>query len=391
MIKYIDDDVQKGIKYDWHRIQKKVKSLCIPTDFYDPSKRPIADYSWNVTLSERATGKTTGLLLMGLVMYRMYGTVVIYCRSNKMQIAPKHTQDLYNVVVSNGYIDRITDGEYNSIKYNRRKWYLCHIDESGEIDNIDNNPCCHMLSVGETLEIKSGLNLPTGDLIIFDEFVTPTGYTQSNEFVMFCDLISTVFRLRESGKIFLLGNTINKFSQYYDDLEIAEIVRGMDIGDIREVKGKGKTPIFIEIVKPSADFKVKKKTWVERFMGFAKPELSSITGRAVWAVNNYPHIPDDKFYTISNKIYIYHTGRYMRLEIVTNSEIGICIYAHWANRVYEDSIILTTGEIDSHQKKYYLGNITLERFINKIRHSGKMFFASNDVGSFFDNYLQSRC
>lgn len=390
MIKYIDNDVQKGIKYDWNKIMKRVSDLKIPVDYFDPSKRPVDLYSWIIMLSERATGKTTGLLLMGLVMYRMYGTVTIYCRANKNQIAPKHTTDLYNVVISNGYIEKITDGEYNSIKYNRRKWYLCHIDDTGEIDAVDNNACCHMLAVGETLEIKSGLNLPTGDIIIFDEFVTPAGYTSSNEFVMFCDLVSTVFRLRECGKIFLLGNTINKFSQYYDDLEISEIIRGMDIGDIREVRGRGKTPIYIEIVKPSADFKVKKKSWVERFMGFAKPELSSITGRAVWAVNNYPHIPDNKYYYISNRFYIYHTGRYARLEIVSNEELGVCIYIHWASKIYPDSIILTTGEIDSHQKHYYLGNPLLESFIGRIKRAGKIFFASNDVGSFFDNYMQSK-
>lgn len=390
MVKYINNDAQKGVKYSWCKILKKVEALEIPLDFFSPVGLPIDLNSWFVLLSERAIGKTTGILILALVMHVMYGTTAVYCRSSKYQIAPKHTSDLYNVIITNDYVRKITDGEYNSVTYNRRKWYLCTVDENGEITNKDPEPCCHMVAIDEALESKSSLNLPLGDIIIFDEFVTPAGYTPSNEFVMFCDLISTIFRLRESGKIFLLGNTINKYSQYYDDLEISDIVRGMDIGDKRERHGDNKTPVYIEIVKPSANFQVKKRSWVDRFMSFSKPELSSITGRSVWAVENYPHIPDDSYHTISNKIYLYTAGRYIRLEIVSNDVIGVCIYAHWATSVYDDSIILTNELIDTPNKYRYLGNNTLEMFIRKIIRAGKMFYASNDVGSCFNNYLMNK-
>lgn len=392
-VQYIGNDSSRGIQYDWKKINREIEKLKIPTDFFNPAYRPISNHAWNVFLSERALGKTSGILLMGLVMYKLYGTVTVYCRSKETQIMPKHTGSLFNVILENGYIEKLTNGFFNSITYKSRRWYLCKIN-GGKETKRDNNPFCIAVSVDKTLDIKSGLNLPTGDLIVYDEFIDygvsiADRYLNNNgAFVKFCDLVSTIFRLRESGKIILLGNTINRECEFFHDLEIYDVMNTLECGDNISYKSAMGTDIYIEWLKPVTAFASKKKTWVQKFVGFQKPELSAITGQPQWAVKNYPHIPDNMYHTICNKIYISHNGKLVRLEIVTNDSIGLCIYAHWASRCYDDSIMLVKTEITKRNEMYGLGTPNLNTLIRRIQNDNKIYYASNDVGDFVENYMK---
>lgn len=376
-----------GVSYDWKAITKRVRQLKIPTEYFDPALRPVSDYAWHVYLSERAAGKTTGWLLLGLVMYQMYGTVTVYCRPRTTQLAPKHTQDLYGVVVANDYIERITDGKYNNIRYYRRKWYLTKTVD-GEIVDQDPNACCHMVAVDESADIKSGLNLPTGDLILLDEFVSTNILHEAEIFVQFCDLISTILRLRECGRIVLLGNTINKYSQMYSDLEIQEVIEGMALGDTAAHTTSSGTKVYIELVKPGSNFQAKKASWVRRYMGFGHPELASITGRATWAMKNYQHIPPGEYTLEMTGIYIQDCNKYARLDIVTHETLGVCLYVHWATRVYPDSVILTAGDITDPRCQYGYGHPAISRLLHHFAATNRIYYSGNDVGSFYESYTK---
>lgn len=397
-IKYINGDPEKGIQYDWRKIRKKLKELGIPCEYYNPGTAPLELIQWFVEISERAVGKTTGWLLLGLIMFQLYGTVVIYTRSRRDMIAPKNAISLYNVIKANDYISKITHDRWNTIVYDKRKWYLAYIDVNGNIAERCDKYCCRMVSIDEAANLKSGFNEPSGDLIIFDEFIPVSErYSVPNEFVQFIDLCSTVFRLRECPKIVLLANNINKYNQYFYDLEIAERVSEMQISENCTYTTDKGTKIYIEFIGAPKVYRTKKQNWIRLFCGFKKPELASITGESTWAVRCYQHIPtktdtgeSDKIKIIFGKLYIFYNNKYVRLDIVENPELGICIYAHWATRVYKDSIILTNEPL--FDNRYVYGNAAgtnLGHLLDSIFKSKKIYFASNDVGTFVESYFLS--
>ena len=67
-IPYINDDPILGIDYDWDYIFKEFKKLGVPDNVYKPVHVPVTTVKYIVSLSERATGKTTNWILVGLIM-----------------------------------------------------------------------------------------------------------------------------------------------------------------------------------------------------------------------------------------------------------------------------------------------------------------------------------
>ena len=190
----------------------------------------------------------------------------------------------------------------------------------------------------------------------------------------------------------MLANTIDKYNQYFHDLEIFERISTMDISDnCTHVTDKG-TRIYIEFIGSPKAYRVKKSRWVRLFAGFMKPELASITGEALWAVRNYQHIPeiteDVELKTLYTNIYLSHNCKLVRFDIVNHSELGICVYVHWATQTYDDSIIITRNE--RYDNRYIYGfptDRTVTKFLRKMILSNRVYYSANDVGSFVQGYL----
>lgn len=391
-IKYLRNNPAAGAVYDWHEIRQGLKALGIPATYYNPSTAPLEKAQWFVELSERATGKTTGWLLLGMVMFQLYGTVTMYVRQTRDMVAPKNASSLFNVICDNDYISKLTDDEYNNVYYRSKKWYFCKIDpDTGEMTAKHPDYFCRMVSLDEATNLKSACNEPMGDLIIFDEFIGK--YTPTNEFVTFVDVCSTILRLRETGKIILLANTIDKYNQYFHDLEIFERIATMDISEsCLHTTDKG-TNIYIEMIGAPKVYRTKKAKWVRLFAGFKKPELASITGEATWAVKCYPHIPDieedaEAPETLFRNIYIYYNNKLIRLDIVSHPELGLCIYTHWATNTHPDSIILTNEpRFDSRYQYGIPSDTTAGKFILNMLLHNRVYYSANDVGAFLESYL----
>lgn len=389
-IKYRNNDPQVGIEYDWDLVRDELCKLGIPADYYNPATAPLEAAQWFVEISERATGKTTGWLLLGAVLHWLYGSVTIYLRSTKDQIAPKNASSLFNVILDNGYISKLTNGEYNHITYRSRKWYFCKIDDGGN-ETLAPTYFCRVVSIDEGSNLKSSFNEPTGDLIIFDEFIPiDNRYQRPNEFVQLVDVISTIFRLRETGKIVLLANNIDRDNQYFNDLEISDIIYPMETGQKTTYITDRGTRIYIEFIGSPQVYRKRKLKWVKLFAGFGKKELASVTGEDTWSVKMYQHIPDvpsDDVEFIEPLCYIYHNHKYIRIDITRLKDVGLCLFAHMATKTRKDSIILT--RIPIYEPNHYrdLGPKNLERCITKFVKAGLVYFSANNVGSLFEKYL----
>lgn len=392
-IPYIGGDPKRGINIDWNLVRREYKKLGVPPDFFDPCNSPVERCKYNIIFSMRSVGKTTEVLLMGMILWRLYGIQIQYMRQFESMIMPKVTKDLMTVIGDDqtyGYITKITDGEYNGVVYKSRRWYLCNYDDTGKLIDMCPEHFMFMCALDRADTYKSGYNAPLGDFIVFDEFVSRV--YPPDEFVIFCDLVKTIIRDRESPVIFMLANTIDRESPWYHEFEIYEIVRDMQQGDTIEATTDLGTKIYVEYVSPG----IKKKGVLQKlntlFYGFKNKRLGSITGQD-WAIKPKPHIPKSVdgevlHYVIQN-LYVMAHGRYLKLDIVEHPVLGLCCYVHWATKTYEDSIILTTEHITDPRYRYGLGPRKLAMLLTKLASANKFYYATDDVASFFSTYITS--
>ena len=119
---YINDNVALGIKYDWKQIRKDWQQFekvfekkGISDIVFNPLQFPVENNKYNIFLSERSRGKTTNFLLVGLLLNRRYGTVIQYIRQTEDDIKASNLQLLFDVIISNNYVEILTNGEYNTI------------------------------------------------------------------------------------------------------------------------------------------------------------------------------------------------------------------------------------------------------------------------------------
>ena len=213
--KYIDNKEEYGIDIDWKMIFSEYKKLHPPKEVYDPTTVPIGSAKYFQLLSERSSGKTTNWLIIGILLYKHYGIITQYIRQVEDMIKPSVAGEIFKVIINYGdgkYIRWITDGKYNSIYIHWKKAYLCKVDDDGKIIEQDNNHFLQFLSIDNSYNYKSGYNAPTGDLILFDEFIGKS--YRPNEYVDFMDLLSTIIRKRKSPIVVMLSNGINLHSTY---------------------------------------------------------------------------------------------------------------------------------------------------------------------------------
>ena len=387
-IEYHENDKKKGIKYDFSLIRKEFKRLKIPKDVYNPLTIPLEWSKFNVLLSPRSKGKTTNILLLGLIFNKLYGTVLQYIRSSHDMVTPSKAGSLFSVIQQNGYIEKLTDGKYNSIKLHWGSWYYTKVDDKGEVIE-QSEEIMKMLSIDRAEKYKSSYNAPNGDFIIFDEFIGK--YYYPNEFVRFLDLFKTIQRDRISPIIFMLANTIDRESEYFNELEIYEEIHTLEMGeDIKVTTDKG-TPIYIAILNNDDKLQKKQKIQNSLFYGFKNPQISSITGTD-WAHVKHPHLPDNRTNDtiLCRRHYIKYSNRLINLELRQCDELGIYIYAHKATRLYDDSIIYTNEYmIEDRRHRFLFGHTKMDKHIFTLYNQNKFYYQNNTIGSQVNNYIQT--
>ena len=96
-------------KWDWKLIRKEWRKLGMPKDVvYDPFHIPldvnnVNHCSYYMLFSKRGVGKTTTMIILGLILFKLYGVVTQYIRQKEDQLRPKFAQELMKTVLSCGY------------------------------------------------------------------------------------------------------------------------------------------------------------------------------------------------------------------------------------------------------------------------------------------------
>lgn len=386
MIKYIDNNIEHGIKYDFNAIKKELAHLHCPAGVYNPFRsHVICSGKWFLDLSERSTGKSTNWILLGMVMNKLYGTQIMYIREMVDMIRPAHSRQLFNTIIEHDYIRKITEGAYDSVTYQSRAWYYYNTEKNASAPE----PFMLVLSIDENILNKSSLNAPRGDLIIFDEFISKHNY--ANQFVDFCDTLKTIIRERDSALIVLLANTIDRHTFWFKELGIYEQIQRMEIDTSKEYTNKGGTKISIALMgKRANQMPEHRREHNTKFFGFLNPKLNAITG-GDWAMNIYPHPPkaldDDKPERLIYNRYVRHNNYLLNVELYRSKELGLYCICHKANTTYKDSIIYTLENISAKNERYKWGDAKIDKLLYKLIKGNRWYYATNLEGSLMENYM----
>lgn len=354
--------------------------------FYNTTKINRKDATYNVIFGERSNGKTYALLKQSLVSYMRDGSQMGYVRRWKEDITGRRAQRLYAGLNESGEVSKITKGIFTGIHYWAGKWYLCTYDEAGKAiySDLDIIAFSFALSDGEHDKSTSFPNIRT---IVFDEFLTNRLYL-NDEFVLFMNTVSTIVRRREDVKIYMLGNTVNKFCPYFQEMGLTHILK-MEQGTIDVYKyGNSSLTVAVEYC---ATQKVASKS--NKYFAFDNPKLDMITGGA-WELAIYPHLPIKyKPKDIQFTYFIDFNGALFQCEIVEVEGVFFT-YIHTKTSELKNSQDDLIYSLDFNPRLNH--NRSIHRPRNKLQErvlwffkTDRVYYQNNDIGDTISNYLKT--
>lgn len=354
--------------------------------YYTLDRIKKKDAVYNVIFGERSNGKTYAVLFEGLKQYWETGGQIAVVRRWKEDITGKRANGIFNALNENGEVAKITNGEFEGIHYYNGKFFLCNYDnEKGKVIYADNDCMGYTFALSD-MEHNKSISYPKIQIIMFDEFLTKHLYLQ-DEFVLFMNTVSTIVRQRKDVKVYMLGNTVNKYCPYFQEMGLNHVLQ-MEQGTI-DVYKYGNSKLTVAVEYCASTQKNKENNF---YFAFNNPKLEMITGGA-WELNIYPHNPIK--YKPKDIMLIYF--------ILFNEDIYQCEIIQKGNKTFTFIHIKTTELQDTDKDLIYsleyIPKINYNRNIykptNKIQErvlwyfkTDRVYYQNNEVGDAINNYLK---
>ena len=356
-----------------------------PGEFYSLDKIDELHCQYNLIFGKRSNGKTYSLLKKGIENYVNQGKQMAYLRRYREDFVGKRGDVLFNGLVSNGEIAKLTDGKWTGVKYQASRWYLSVEAEKGRIVT-DSTPFCYGFSLAQ-MEHDKSTSYPDITTIVFDEFISRIGYI-NNEFVLFMNVLSTIIRQRDDVKIYMLGNTVNKYCPYFAEMGLGHIEE-MEPGKI-DVYTYGESKLRVAVERTINHNIGGRKSDV--YFAFNNPSLAMITGGA-WELDLYPHLPreyeqEDIVFTF----FVCFNDQILQNEVLEFDDCSF-IYCHRKTTPIkhpEEDLIFSEeyNPLPNHIRNIRRSDNKAARKIGEYFRNNKVFYQDNDVGEVMRNYLQ---
>lgn len=355
--------------------------------FYSLSNLLAKNADYNIVFGERSNGKTYAALEYGVKQFveSGYQNQTAIVRRWKEDLKGKRAETLFNALEANGRIAELTNGEYTEVYYFNGKWYLSNFDSNIQKHVPHTKPLAFSFALSE-MEHDKSTSYPDITTVIFDEFLTRRYYLP-DEFILFMNVLSTIIRQRNNVKIFMLGNTVNKYCPYFTEMGLKHIGQ-MEQGTIDIYKfGKGQLTIAVEYAATTSKNKASNK-----YFCFDDSESVQMIINGAWEMAIYPHLNvkyDDK--DIMFIYFIEFNGNLLQCEIV-NKGNEYFTYIHEKTTPIKnpdtDLIYSLTHSEKQNYKRRLLSTATpLETKIAKFYALEKVFFQNNEVGEIVRNYI----
>lgn len=339
--------------------------------------------TYYVAFGERSGGKTYTALDYALEQWKFSGKTFCYVRRFDEAIRPKRASQVFAPFARNGYIDFLTEGEYNDTVFRVGKWFFVKKDENGEIVKKSSEPFCYAFALSQVENDKSA-SYPTTDNMVFDEFITREYYFP-NELTLLTNVISTVFRNRAGCKVFMAGNTVNQFCPYFADMGLNHAPT-MAPGTIDCYNyGDSRLQVVVTHTKPNEQGKPS-----DYYFAFDNPRLKMITESA-WEIDIYPHLKGYKNKQIMFTFFIIFNGSVCKCDVVDmDGGAVINISPHTGPIKNIDTDLIYTTDVDprpNFRQNILAPMYPVERKIYELFKMNKVFYATNQTGEIIRNYL----
>lgn len=356
--------------------------------FYNLDAILAKNAHYNVIIGERSNGKTTAVLRYALKHHFETGNQIAYIRRWDEDLKGGRGASIWSGIVSLGFLDEMSNGEWTHIIYKGRAWFLAIPDPDNEDKFITKpEPFAYAFALTKQETYKS-VAYPNIDTVIFEEFLSRSGYI-NDEFIIFMNLLSTIIRERNNVKIFMLGNTVNKYSPYFAEMGLDHI-KDMDKGTI-DVYSYGKSELKVAV--EFADFPSKEKP-SDIYFAFNNPRLNMITGQGqVWEMAIYPHCPlkyqpKDILFTY----FILFDGELLQAEIILK-DTAYFTYIHRKTTPLKDekADMIFSPEykpLTNWRRKINAAPDNIGRKIWEHYIFDRVYYQDNSVGEIVRNYLQ---
>ena len=344
------------------------------------------DAYYYMAFGERSNGKTYSALDYALDRYFLHGEQFAYIRRFGEDVKKKNLQTLFDAHVENNRISALSDGTWSLVNYTIGKFVAYRYEDDSTKAEYDTQPMGFAFDLN-SMEHHKSVSYPKVTTIIFDEFLSRRGYL-ANEFVLFMNTISTIVRDRSNVKIFMIGNTVNKYCPYFTEMGLTHI-KEQKPGTI-DVYTYAETglQVVVEYCDPMSKKGGKKS---DIYFAFDNPQLKMITGGA-WEIAIYPHLniryrPKDVIYNF----FVQFEDALLHAEIVvTDKEYFMFVHPKTTMiKDIENDIVYT--HIPSEKWNYRTGLFNqrdrLSMVIKTLVSENRVFYSDNETGEVLRNYL----
>ena len=344
-----------------------------------------ADY--NLIYGERSNGKTTAVLSEGIQdnINSEFVNQLAIVRRWEEDFKGQNGPQMFDGIVALGWIEDWTKGEYNAIYYYSKRRYLCFYDEDGNKTKPAQNPFALGFAITSQEHYKS-TSYPNIKTILFDEFMTRKMYLP-NEFVEFQNLLSTIIRLRTDVKIYMCGNTVNKYCPYFTEMGLVGVKKQKQGTIDLYTYGESELRVAVEY----SDFPSKKKA-SNKYFAFNNPRLQMITNGG-WEIDIYPHLPHK--YRPKDIVYIFYVvfeGDMLQGNIITIDDKQFIYFHRKTKPIAEDNTRLVYSQQIDYRRNYRVSilhpygkpDLKIAELIDR----KKVFYQDNEVGEIMNNYFK---
>ncbi|MBO7696329.1 MAG: phage DNA encapsidation protein [Methanobrevibacter sp.] len=361
------------------------------TKYYDVKTliNRVPDAHYYIVIGERSNGKTYSILNHCLEDYFKYGHEFVYIRRFDEDIKYSRGSQIFNALINNKVIEKLSHGEWNDVYYYARKWYFRKLDPKNPKNTIISDvPFAYAISLTSEEHDKS-TSYPKVKNIFFEEFLSRDNYL-TDEFMIFENTLSTIIRLRNDVKIFMAGNTINKYTPYFNEMGLTN-VKNMQVG-ATEIYTYGDSGLKVAVefsVLPSKN----KESNV--YFAFDNPKLSMIRGDGgIWEIDIYPHLTKDMKYKPKDIIYKYYViwdNDILQCDIVRLDDLAFTFVHRKSSPIKEDNtnIVYSTehNSKPNYKRRIIKATNHVEEIILWFYKNEKVFYQSNEIGEIMRNYI----
>lgn len=341
-----------------------------------------------LAIGERSNGKTYSSLDYALERFSLTQTEQFaYIRRFGEDIKPAQMQKLFAAHNEDGRVSSLFP-DWGEVIYERKTFYLAKYDEENEKIIRHERPIGYSFDLSGMEHYKS-ISFPNVTTIIFDEFLSRKGYLP-NEFELFQNMLSTIIRQRDNVKIIMLGNTVNKYCPYFGEMGLTH-VKDQKQGTIDLYRyADSNLTVAVEYCEAT---KNKGGKASDVYFSFDNPKLQMITGGS-WEINIYPRIPFKyRPKDVVTQFFIDFDHELLHCElIVTPEQNGLILFIHPKTSDIKDpdnDIVYTDYPSEKWNYRMQMPSHSdrLTKTILQLVRENRVYYASNETGEIFRNYL----